>query len=90
VRADVHILFGDPAQGGFEFDGILTAVAVQIDGEWLFLEGHLSQPNRRTGEALRERAQQRRQAFEQLTPVERRERFRQRRLERQAVSQPTP
>jgi ketosteroid isomerase-like protein len=90
VRADVHILFGDPAHGGFEFDGVLTAVAVQIDGEWLFLEGHLSQPNRRNAEAVRERIEQRRQEFEQLTPAERRERFRQRRLERQAASASNP
>jgi uncharacterized protein (TIGR02246 family) len=90
VRADVHILFGDPTQGGFEFDGVLTAVAVQIDGEWLFLEGHLSQPNRRNAEAVRERIEQRRQEFEQLTPAERRERFRQRRIERQAASESNP
>lgn len=44
IRAYVAITFGDPAADGFAFDGVLTAVAVERDGEWLFLQGHLSQP----------------------------------------------
>lgn len=42
VRANVSIAFGDPAAGGFAFDGILTAVAVKRDDRWMFLQGHLS------------------------------------------------
>ena len=44
VRANVSIVFGDPAAGGFAFDGILTGVAIERDGRWMFLQGHLSSP----------------------------------------------
>jgi hypothetical protein len=44
VRAKVSIVFGDPAAGGFAFDGILTGVAVEREGRWVFLQGHLSSP----------------------------------------------
>jgi hypothetical protein len=44
VRATYSIVFGDPAQGGYSFDGMLTGVAVERDGRWLFLQGHLSSP----------------------------------------------
>lgn len=42
VRANVSIAFGEPASGGFAFDGILTAVVVKRDDRWVFLQGHLS------------------------------------------------
>ena len=56
VEAIVSIVFGDPDAGGFEFDGVLTAVAVEREGQWVFLQGHLSQPPapRQQG-AMRER-----------------------------------
>jgi uncharacterized protein (TIGR02246 family) len=82
VRADTDIVFGDAANGGFHFDGMLSAVVVKIDGEWLFLEGHLSAPPRRQEGALRERAER---ARAELTPEERaarRERFLDRRQQR--------
>lgn len=44
VRANYSIVFRDPADGGFTFDGLLTAVAVQREGRWVFLQGHLSSP----------------------------------------------
>ena len=44
VRANVSIVFGDPAHGGFAFDGILTGVAVKRGERWQFLQGHLSSP----------------------------------------------
>jgi hypothetical protein len=44
VRANVSIAFGDPRAGGFVFDGILTGVAIERDGRWMFLQGHLSSP----------------------------------------------
>jgi hypothetical protein len=44
VRAKVSIVFGDPSQGGFAFDGMLTGVAIERDGRWMFLQGHLSSP----------------------------------------------
>jgi hypothetical protein len=44
VRANVSIVFGDPAAGGFAFDGILTGVAIERNGRWMFLQGHLSSP----------------------------------------------
>ena len=44
VRANVSIVFGDPAHGGFAFDGILTGVAVRRGERWQFLQGHLSSP----------------------------------------------
>lgn len=44
VRADVSIAFGDPAAGGFALNGILTGVAIQREGRWVFLQGHLSSP----------------------------------------------
>jgi D-serine deaminase-like pyridoxal phosphate-dependent protein len=47
VRANVSILFGDPAAGAFAFVGILTGVAVERDGRWVFLQGHLSAPQPR-------------------------------------------
>lgn len=50
VRANVSIVFGDPAQGGFAFDGMLTAVAIERDGRWTFLQGHLSSPPPPTAE----------------------------------------
>lgn len=48
VRANVSIVFGDPTTGGFAFNGILTGVAVERDGRWVFLQGHLSAPQPRT------------------------------------------
>jgi|CXWL01.1.fsa_nt_gi hypothetical protein len=63
VEAIVSILFGDPAAGGFEFDGVLTAVAVEREGQWVFLQGHLSQPQAPPQRgAVRERLQERRAA----------------------------
>lgn len=44
VSANVSVIFGDPAAGGFAFDGVLTGVAIERDGRWMFLQGHLSQP----------------------------------------------
>lgn len=44
VRADVSMVFGDPSRGGFSFDGMLTGVAVERGGQWMFLQGHLSSP----------------------------------------------
>jgi D-serine deaminase-like pyridoxal phosphate-dependent protein len=44
VRAKVSIVLGDPSTGGFAFDGILTGVAIERDGRWMFLQGHLSGP----------------------------------------------
>ncbi|MGD9982157.1 MAG: nuclear transport factor 2 family protein [Hyphomonadaceae bacterium] len=44
VRAHYSIVFGDPAQGGYSFDGMLTGVAVERDARWVFLQGHLSSP----------------------------------------------
>lgn len=44
VRANVSIVFGDPAAGGFAFNGMMTGVAVERDGRWVFLQGHLSAP----------------------------------------------
>lgn len=44
VRANVSIVFGDPATGGFSFNGMMTGVAVERDGRWVFLQGHLSAP----------------------------------------------
>lgn len=51
VRANYSIMFGDPAQGGYSFDGILTGVAVQRDGGWQFLQGHLSSAPQRAANA---------------------------------------
>jgi hypothetical protein len=45
VRANYSIVFGDPAAGGYTFDGILTGVAIERDGRWTFLQGHLSHPS---------------------------------------------
>lgn len=47
VRANVSIVFGDPTSGGFAFNGMLTGVAVERDGRWVFLQGHLSAPQPR-------------------------------------------
>jgi len=47
VRANVSIVFGDPAAGGFVFNGMLTGVAVEREGRWVFLQGHLSAPQPR-------------------------------------------
>lgn len=44
VRANVSIVFGDPSQGGFAFDGMLTGLAIEREGRWMFLQGHLSSP----------------------------------------------
>lgn len=44
VRASVSIVFGDPSADGFAFDGVLTGVAIERDGRWKFLQGHLSSP----------------------------------------------
>jgi hypothetical protein len=44
IRANYSIAFGDPAEGGYTFDGILTGVAIERDGRWVFLQGHLSSP----------------------------------------------
>ncbi len=94
VRARVAIVFGDPAAEGFAFDGMLSAVAVRIDGEWVFLEGHISAPQQRPDASARERRLERRAALADLTPEERaarREQFRQRRQQRlQQAPAPTP
>lgn len=51
VRANYAIVFGDPAEGGYSFEGILTGVAVQRGGRWQFLQGHLSSPPQRAANA---------------------------------------
>lgn len=49
LRANVSVVFGDPANGGFGFDGMLTGVAVKHGERWQFLQGHLSSPQERGG-----------------------------------------
>lgn len=44
VRANVSIVFVEAGEGGFSFRGILTGVAIERDGRWMFLQGHLSSP----------------------------------------------
>ncbi len=95
LRADVAIVFGDPGADGFSFDGTLTAVAVERDGEWVFLQGHLSQPHRQPQPgAVRQRLQASAQGA-QLAPEDRaarREQFLARRRARlgQPQTAPTP
>lgn len=90
IVAHVSILVGDPANGGFAFDGVLSAVAVERDGEWVFLQGHLSQPAKAAPDARRQRAQERRAEIQQLSPSERREALRERRARRRAGQAPSP
>lgn len=44
VRANVSIVFVQAGDGGYSFRGILTGVAIERDGRWMFLQGHLSSP----------------------------------------------
>ena len=43
-RADVDMTFKSDSVG-FEFDGVITGVAVWRDNRWQFLQAHLSSPN---------------------------------------------
>lgn len=42
-RAQVRMSYSS-AQTNFDFDGVITGVAVWRDGQWKFLQGHLSAP----------------------------------------------
>lgn len=50
VRANYSVVFGDVAAGGFAVSGMMTGVAVEQNGHWQFLQGHLSSPRQQRPE----------------------------------------